>query len=227
MTMPQANAEGRASNTIHSLLTPQNCTVIFIDHQPQMTFGVASIDRQALLNNVMILAKSAKAFKVPTILTTVETASFSGNMWPQLLDVFPDLKPIERTSMNSWEDKKFVAEVERLGRKKLVIAALWTEVCLCFPAIQALEAGYEVYAVEDASGGTSEVAHRAAMQRMMQAGTVPVTAQQVMLEFQRDWARKETYDAVMAIVEEHSGAYGQGVEYAKTMLHKMSQHRVR
>jgi len=214
------------TNRIHSLLTPQNCTVIFIDHQPQMTFGVVNIDRQTLLNNVMILAKSAKAFKVPTILTTVETASFSGNMWPQLLDVFPDLTPIERTTMNSWEDKKFVAEVERIGRKKLVIAALWTEVCLCFPAIQAIEAGYEVYAVEDASGGTSEVAHRAAMQRMMQAGAVPVTAQQVMLEFQRDWARTETYDAVMAIVEEHSGAYGQGVEYAKTMLHKMSPHRV-
>ena len=99
--MPKANADGQGSSAIHSLLTPQNCTVIFIDHQPQMTFGVASIDRQALLNNVMILAKSAKVFKVPTILTTVETASFSGNMWPQLLDVFPDLTPIERTTMNS------------------------------------------------------------------------------------------------------------------------------
>jgi len=208
-------------NMIHSLLTPQNCTVIFIDHQPQMTFGVANIDRQTLLNNVMILAKSARTFKVPTILTTVEAKSFSGNMWPQILGLFPGQTPIERSSMNSWEDKRFVAEVERIGRKKLVIAALWTEVCLCFPAIQAMEAGYEVYAVEDASGGTSEAAHRCAMQRVVQAGAVPVTAQQVLLEFQRDWARKETYDAVMAIVEEHSGAYGQGVEYAKTMVHKM------
>src|SRR5947208_12335881 len=213
------------ANRVHGLLTPQNCTVIFIDHQPQMTFGVMSIDRQLLFNNVIGLAKAAKIFKVPVILTTVETKGFSGYMWPQLLEIFPGQQPIERTSMNSWEDKKFVAEVERIGRKKLVIAALWTEVCLCFPAIQAIEAGYEVYAVEDASGGTSEVAHRAAMQRMMQAGTVPVTAQQVMLEFQRDWARTKTYDAVMAIVEEHSGAYGQGVEYAKTMLHKMSPHR--
>lgn len=215
------------ANRVLSLLTPQNCTVIFIDHQPQMTFGVANIDRQTLLNNVMILAKSAKVFKVPTVLTTVETAGFSGNMWPQLLDVFPELTPIERTSMNSWEDQGFVAEVGRIGRKKLVIAALWTEVCLCFPALQALEAGYEVYAVEDASGGTSEVAHRAAMQRMVQAGVVPVTAQQVLLEFQRDWARRETYDAVMEIVQEHSGAYGQGVEYAKTMVHKMPPHRAR
>lgn len=216
-----------SANKVHSLLTPQNCTVIFIDHQPQMTFGVANIDRQTLLNNVMILAKSAKVFKVPTILTTVETASFSGNMWPQILDVFPELTPIERSSMNSWEDKGFVAAVEKAGRKKLVIAALWTEVCLCFPAIQALEAGYEIYAVEDASGGTSEVAHRCAMQRIVQAGAVPVTAQQVLLEFQRDWARKETYDAVMDIVEEHSGAYAQGVEYAKTMLHKLAPHRAK
>ena len=208
------------STPVHSLLTPQNCTVVFIDHQPQMTFGVTSIDRQLLLNNVVGLAKAAKAFAVPVILTTVETAGFSGNMWPQLLDVFPGQKPIERSSMNSWEDKAFVAEVERFGRKKLVFAALWTEVCLAVPAIQALEAGYEVYAVEDASGGTSEVAHRAAMQRVVQAGAVPVTWQQVMLEWQRDWARRETYDAVMKIVLDHSGAYGQGVEYAYTMVHK-------
>ncbi len=121
--------------------------------------------------------------------------------------------------MNSWEEKKFVAEVERIGRRKLVIAALWTEVCLCFPAIQAMEAGYEVYAVEDASGGTSETAHRNAMQRVVQAGAVPVTWLQVLLEFQRDWARRETYDAVMKLVIDHAGAYGQGVEYAYTMVH--------
>src|SRR3982751_1997824 len=182
---------------IHSLLTPENCTVIFIDHQPQMTFGVGSIDRQLLFSNVIGLAKAARIFKVPVILTTVETKSFSGYMWPDLLELFPGQEPIERTSMNSWEDRKFVAAVERAGRKKLVMAALWTEVCLAFPAIQAMEAGYEVYAVDDASGGTSEVAHRCAMQRIVQSGAVPVTWQQVLLEFQRDWSRKETYDAVM------------------------------
>ena len=207
------------SSSIHSLLTPQNCTMIFIDHQPQMTFGVTSIDRQTLVNNTVGLAKAARIFNVPVILTTVETKSFSGNMWPQILEIFPDKQPIERTSMNSWEDKKFVAEVERIGRKKLVIAALWTEVCLCFPAIQAMEAGYEIYAVEDASGGTSEVAHRNAMQRVVQAGGVPVSWLQVLLEFQRDWARRETYDAVMKLVIDHAGAYGQGVEYAYTMVH--------
>lgn len=210
---------------IHSLLTPQNCTVIFIDHQPQMTFGVANIDRQTLVNNTLLLAKAARTFKVPTVLTTVETTSFSGPMWPQLLDIFPEQKPVERTSMNSWEDKGFIAAVEKTGRKKLVMAALWTEVCLTFPALQAMEAGYEVYAVEDASGGTSEVAHRAAMQRIVQAGAVPVTALQVLLEFQRDWARKETYNDVIAIVKEHGGAYGQGVEYAYTMVHKQPASR--
>jgi nicotinamidase-related amidase len=205
--------------TIHSLLTPENSTIIFIDHQPQMTFGVANIDRQLLINNTVGLAKAAKIFNVPTILTTVETKSFSGYMWPQLLELFPDQTPIERTSMNSWEDAKFVAEVERIGRKKLVMAALWTEVCLVFPAIQAMEAGYEVYAVVDASGGTSQVAHDAAIQRIVQAGAVPVTWQQVLLEYQRDWARKETYNAVIELVKEHSGAYGVGVEYAYTMVH--------
>lgn len=129
--------------------------------------------------------------------------------------------------MNSWEDAGFVAAVEKTGRKKLVIAALWTEVCLAFPALMALDAGYEVYAVEDASGGTSEVAHRAAMQRVVQAGAVPVTWQQVLLEFQRDWARRDTYDAVMKIVLEHSGAYGQGVEYAYTMVHKQPAYPAR
>lgn len=201
------------------LLNPQNSTVIFIDHQPQMTFGVANIDRQILFNNVLLLAKAAKIFKVPTILTTVETKSFSGNMWPQLLDIFPDQEPIERSSMNSWEDNKFVAAVQATGKKKLIMAALWTEVCLAFPALEAIKAGYEVYAVEDASGGTSKVAHDAAMRRIEQAGAVPVTSLQVLLEFQRDWAHKETYNEVIEIVKEHCGAYGQGVEYAYTMVH--------
>jgi nicotinamidase-related amidase len=210
---------------IHGLLNPQNCAVIFIDHQPQMTFGVANIDRQTLVNNTLLLAKAAKIFKVPTVLTTVEAVSFSGYMLPQLLDLFPGLEPIERSSMNSWEDAKFVTAVEKTGRKKLVMAALWTEVCLAFPAITALEAGYEVYAVEDASGATSVTAHNAAMRRIEQAGAVPVTALQVLLEFQRDWARKETYNEVMAVIKEHGGAYGQGVEYAYTMVHKQPASR--
>ncbi len=206
--------------SIRKLLTPQNSALIFIDHQPQMAFGVTSIDRQLLKNNVTALAKAGRFFNVPTILTTVETQSFSGYMWPELLSVFPDQTPIERSSMNSWEDQKFVEAVKKTGRKKLVIAALWTEVCLAMPALEALEAGYEVYFVADASGGTSKEAHDMAVQRMIQAGAVPVTWQQVLLEWQRDWARKETYDGVISIVKEHSGGYGMGVEYAYTMVHK-------
>jgi len=201
------------------LLNPQNSTVIFIDFQPQMTFGVASIDRHTLFNNVILLAKAAKIFRAPTILTTVETKSFSGNIWPQLLDLFPDNPIIERSSMNSWDDGKFVEAVKAAGRNKLIIAALWTEVCLAFPTLDALKAGYEVYAVEDASGGTSAVAHDAAMRRVEQAGAVPMTSLQVLLEYQRTWARKETYNEVIAAVKEHCGAYGQGVEYAYTMVH--------
>jgi nicotinamidase-related amidase len=211
--------------SIRELLNPRNSAVIFIDFQPQMTFGVANIDRQTLFNNVIGLAETAKAFKAPVVLTTVESESFSGYLWPQLLDIFPNQKPIERTSMNSWEDQKFVKAVQNTKRKKLVIAALWTEVCLAFPALEALDAGYEVYAVADASGGTSQMAHDYAMQRMIQAGVVPVTWQQVLLEYQRDWARKETYNDVMNIVKAHSGAYGQGVEYAYTIVHKQKPSR--
>jgi nicotinamidase-related amidase len=207
------------------LLNPQNSAVVFIDFQPQMVFGVANIDRQTLFNNVLLLAKAAKIFQVPTILTTVESKGFSGNMWPQLLDIFPGQEPIERSSMNSWEDAKFVAAVKATGRKKLVMAALWTEVCLAFPALEAIQAGFDVYGVEDASGGTTVTAHNAAMRRIEQAGAVPMTALQVLLEYQRDWAHKETYDAVLAVVKEHCGAYGQGVEYAYTMVHGASPSR--
>lgn len=205
------------------LLNPQNSAVIFIDHQPQMAFGVANIDRQQLKNNTVGLAKAAKIFNVPTIYTSVETESFSGYIWPELLAVHPESKPIERTSMNSWEDPKFVEAVKATGRKKLVMAALWTEVCLNFPTLMAIEAGYDVYIVTDASGGTSVDAHERSIDRMVQAGAIPVTWQQVLLEYQRDWSRKETYDAVMGLVQEHSGAYGMGVDYAYTMVHKAPQ----
>lgn len=209
------------------LLNPENSAVIFIDHQPQMAFGVANIDRQQLKNNTVGLAKAAKIFNVPTLYTSVETESFSGYIWPELLAVHPESKPIERTSMNSWEDTKFVDAVKATGRKKLVMAALWTEVCLNFPTLMAIEAGYEVYIVTDASGGTSTDAHERSIQRMIQAGAIPVTWQQVLLEYQRDWSRKETYDAVMDLVREHSGAYGMGVDYAYTMVHKAPQRTIK
>lgn len=203
------------------VLTPDNSQLIFIDHQPQMAFGVQSIDRQLLKNNVVALAKSAKIFNIPTIITTVETESFSGHTYPELLDVFPETKLLERTSMNSWDDQKVRDALASNGRKKVVVSGLWTEVCNCTFALSAmLEGDYEIYMVADASGGTSLEAHNYAMDRMIQAGVVPMTWQQVLLEWQRDWARKETYDATIALVQEHSGAYGMGVDYAYTMVHK-------
>ncbi len=206
------------------LLTPDNCQLIFIDHQPQMAFGVQSIDRQVLKNNVVALAKSAKIFDIPTTITTVETESFSGHSYPELLAVFPDQPLLERTSMNSWDDQKVRDALAKNGQKKVVVSGLWTEVCNNTFAFSAMAgAGYEIYMVADASGGTSKEAHDYAMQRMIQAGVIPVTWQQVLLEWQRDWAHKDTYDAVIALVQEHSGAYGMGVDYAYTMVHKADE----
>ena len=206
------------------VLTPKNSQLIFIDHQPQMAFGVQSIDRQVLKNNTVGLAKAAKAFNIPTTITTVESQSFSGYTYPELLDVFPGQAVLERTSMNSWDDQKVRDALAANQRKKIVVAGLWTEVCNTTFALSAmLEGDYEIYMVADASGGTSKEAHDMAMQRMVQAGVVPVTWQQVLLEWQRDWAYRETYDAVMAIAKEHSGAYGMGIDYAYTMVHKAAQ----
>ena len=203
------------------LLTPKNSQIIFIDHQPQMAFGVQSIDRQVLKNNTVGLAKAAKIFNIPTTITTVETESFSGHTYPELLAGYPETPLLERTSMNSWDDQKVRDALAANGRKKVIVSGLWTEVCNnSFAFCAMLEGGYEIYMVADASGGTSVDAHNYAMDRMVQAGVVPVTWQQVLLEWQRDWAHRETYDDVMALVKEHSGAYGMGVDYAYTMVHK-------
>ena len=203
------------------VLTPDNCQLIFIDQQPQMAFGVQSIDRQTLKNNVVGLAKAAKVFNIPTTITTVETDSFSGHTYPELLEVFPNNKLLERTSMNSWDDQNVRDALAANKRKKIVVSGLWTEVCnLTFALCAIKDADYEIYMVADASGGTSVDAHKYAMDRMVQAGVVPVTWQQVLLEWQRDWAKRDTYDAVMDIVREHSGAYGMGVDYCYTMVHK-------
>jgi len=210
---------GRTKRSEKGLLTPDNCVVALIDHQPQMMFGVAGVDRESIINHTVALGKAARVFDVPVVLTTVETKSFSGNLWPQIRAVFPEQTAIERSSMNAWDDKNFVAAIKATGRKKLVLAGLWTEVCVAFPSVQAIHDGYEVYVVEDCCGDVSQLAHDNAMKRVIQAGAKPVTSLQVMLEFQRDWAEKDTYDAVMDIVKTHYGAYGVGVEYAYTMVH--------
>ena len=211
--------KARAKRSEKGLLTPDNCVVTLIDLQPQMLFGVANFDRQAIINNNVALSKAARVFDMPVVLSTVETKGFSGNMWPQIQAIFPKQTPIERSTMNAWDDENFVAAVTKSGRKKIVLAGLWTETCVTLPTIQALHDGYEIYVVEDCCGDVSQLAHDNAMKRVVQAGAKPVTALSVMLEWQRDWAHKDTYDGVMDIVKTHFGAYGVGVEYAYTMVH--------
>lgn len=207
-----------------TLLTPDNCQIIFIDHQPQMAFGVSSIDRQTLKNNTVMLAKAAKLFGLPTIITTVETESFSGYAYPELLDVFPDHDILERTSMNSFDDQNVRDALAESGKKKVIVSGLWTEVCNQLFAFSAMADGdYEIYMVADASGGTSIDGHNYAMQRMIQAGVIPMTTVQTILELQRDWANRDTYDGLMSIFGEHAGAYGMGIDYAYTMVHKADQ----
>src|SRR5215831_14617870 len=200
-------------NPYHKLYTAQDSAIVFIDHQPQMLFGVANADRATLINNVTLLAKVAKEFNVPAVLTAVETESFSGYTVPQLLDVFPGQAVVERSSMNSWDDPGFRKAIEATGRKNILLTGLWTEVCITWPTLDMLAAGYTVYVVEDCCGATSNAAHEAALSRMVQAGATRVTTIPGLLEWQRDWANKEHYDALMKILRQHAGAYGAGVEY--------------
>jgi nicotinamidase-related amidase len=179
-----------------------------------MLFGVANFERQSLVQLNVLLAKATRVFDVPVVLSTVETKSFSGNMWPQIQAIFPGKEPVERSSMNSWDDPNFVGAVEKTGRKKIVLAGLWTETCVALATIQMLHDEYEVFVVEDCCGDLTQLAHDNAMKRVVQAGAKPVTALSVILEW--------TYPAVMDLVKTHVGAYGMGVEYASTMVHGAS-----
>lgn len=211
------------SNSFHKLYTAEDSAVVFIDHQPQMTFGVCNIDRATLINNVTLLAKVAKEFQVPAVLTAVETESFSGYIWPQLLDVFPGQEVLERTSMNSWDDQGFKDAIKATGRKNILLTGLWTEVCVTWPCLEMLGEGYNIYVVEDCCGATSPAAQEAALSRMVQAGAVRLTTIPALLEWQRDWANREHYDNLMNLIKGQGGAYGVGVEYAYTMVHKAPQ----
>jgi len=210
-------------NHYRKLYTAQDSAIVFIDHQPQMTFGVASTDRSMLINNVTLLARVANEFEVPAVLSAVETESFSGYIWPQLLDVFPGQPVVERTSMNAWDDEGFRKAVEATGRKNILMTGLWTEVCVTWPTLSMLDAGYNIYVVEDCCGATSHTAQDAALSRMVQAGAVRLTAVAALLEWQRDWAHREHYDALMSLLKQQAGAYGSGIEYAYTMVHHAPQ----
>lgn len=187
-----------------ALLTPDNSVVILIDHQPFQFANLHSHEPTMIINNVIGLAKTAKAFNVPTILSTV-VEERGGFLLKGLQDVFPDQKPIDRTFINTWEDQRVVDAVRKTGRKKIVMAALWTEICLAMPAIHALGDGYEVYIVTDASGGVSREAHDMGVQRMIQAGAVPITWMAVGAEWQRDWAREKTVPSLGEVLMAHAG----------------------
>ncbi len=201
-----------------ALLDPSNHALILIDYQSQMAFATKSIAPELLRNNAALIANGAAGFKVPTILTTVAEKSFSGPMFNEVTDPFPGQKLLDRTSMNTWEDAGVIEEVNRIGKDRLVFAGLWTSVCIVGPTLSALEQGYEVYVITDASGDISTEAHERAVERMIQAGARPMTALQYLLELQRDWARADTYDLTTGVARKWGGAYGIGITYAKTMF---------
>jgi nicotinamidase-related amidase len=192
---------------LDALLTPENCVLLLIDHQPFQLANVNSHEPTMVINNVTGLAKTAKAYGIPTILTTV-TEERGGVIFKQIQAVFPDQKPINRTFINAWEDRRVVEAVKRTGRKKLVIAALWTEMCLAMPAIHAMGDGYDVYVVTDASGGVTVEAHDMAIRRIVAAGAQPITWLGLAGELQRDWARTEHLGEVAQVLIDHAGATG-------------------
>jgi nicotinamidase-related amidase len=196
---------------LNALLRPEDSIVVLIDHQPYQFTNLNSHDAATIVNNVVGLAKGAKVFNVPTILTTV-IEERGGYIIKQLQDVYPDQKPINRTWINTWQDPHVTDIVKKSGRKQLVLAALWTEVCLAQPAIQALGEGYEVFVVTDASGGVSAESHDMAVRRLVQAGAVPITWMAVVSEWQRDWAREQTAVELAGVMAEHGGA--SGIAYA-------------
>jgi len=201
-----------------TLVSPQDHTLIMIDHQSQMAFATKSIDAVTLRNNAAMVAEAAAGFKVSTILTTVAEKTFSGPIFDEIKDAFPGADVIDRTSMNTWEDGRVTDRVNQIGKNRLVFAGLWTSVCIVGPALSALDQGFEVYVITDACGDVSEEAHERAMQRMVQAGARPMTSLQYLLELQRDWARTETYELTTGIAKEHGGGYGLGIIYAKAMF---------
>lgn len=201
-----------------TLLDPSNHTLIMIDHQSQMSFATKPIDAVSLRNNAALVSKAAREFDVSVILTTVAEKSFSGPIFDEIRSVFPEIDVIDRTTMNTWEDARIAERVNAIGKDKIVLAGLWTSVCIVGPALSALDQGFEVDVIADACGDVSDEAHERAMERMIQLGARPMTSLQYLLELQRDWARGETYNQTVATSIAHGGAYGLGLIYAKTMF---------
>jgi len=202
------------------LLTPTNHMLVMVDYQGQMVFALHGIPIEQFRNNVGIVAGASKIFNVPTIVTTIAEKSFSGPVIPEVQEVYAKTPTsyMERTSMNSWEDPAVYKAIKAKGKKTIVFSGLWTSVCIVGPVLSAIGEGHKVYFITDACGDVSEEAHLMAVNRMVQAGAVPITALQYLLELQRDWARAETYVAVTNLAKKYGGAYGIGIQYSQDML---------
>ncbi|MBF4494220.1 hydrolase [Flavobacterium sp. MR2016-29] len=203
-----------------NLLSPDNHALVLIDFEGQMAFATNSIALSELRNNVAIISGASKIFNVPTIVTTVAEESFSGPVFPEVEEFYPIATSgyIDRTTMNTWEDENAYKAITGTNKKKIVLAGLWTGVCIVGPALSAIEEGYEVYVITDACGDVSDEAHERAIQRMIQVGVQPITSIQYLLELQRDWARQETYIPVTNLMKKHGGSYGLGIHYAHNMV---------
>ncbi|MET0463401.1 MAG: hydrolase [Chitinophagaceae bacterium] len=214
------SATGMAQKPSPELLSPVNHTLVLIDFEGQMGFATHNIDIAQLRNNAAIISGASKIFQVPTVVTTVAERSFSGPVFPEILEFYPVASSgyIDRTTMNTWEDEKAWKAITGKGKKKIVLAGLWTSVCIVGPALSAKAEGYDVYVIADACGDISVEAHETAMDRMKQAGIKPITSMQYLLELQRDWSRTATYAPVNELIKKYGGAYGIGVQYAQDML---------
>jgi nicotinamidase-related amidase len=203
-----------------SLLNPTNHTLVLIDYESQMAFPVTSISVDQLRNNAALVAGASKIFNVPTVVTTVAEESFSGPVFPEVQEFYPKATSnyIDRTTMNSWEDVNAYKAIVSKGKKTLVMGGLWTSVCIVGPVLSAINDGYTVYVITDASGDVSKEAHEMAVNRMVQAGAHPITSLQYLLELQRDWARGATYKAVTDLVVKYGGSYGIGVQYSRAVI---------
>jgi nicotinamidase-related amidase len=201
------------------LLEPQDCALLLVDLQAGLAFGVGSIDRQVLLNNAIALARTATLFGLPVVASTSASKVYSGPLMPTLKAVLPEVAVIERRNMNVWEDEAARSAVSSTGRKRLIVSGLLTEACVSFPVLSALAEGFEVFVVADACGGLTVASHDLALRRMEAAGARMTSWMQVLLEFQRDWTRQETYGGARAIVETNGGGYGIGLTYARDMIH--------
>jgi len=206
-------------NGSETLLKPTECVMLLVDLQAGLGFGTESMPRQVLLNNAIALAKTATVFNVPVIATTSASKVYSGPLFPQVQAALPDVKVIERRSMNAWEDDTVRGALQATGRKRLLVAGLLTEACVSFPVLSAVREGYEVFVVGDTCGGLTPASHELALRRMEQAGAQLTSWIQVLLELQRDWTHHDTYEAARAIVVENGGGYGMGLAYAREMIH--------